>query len=174
MNEATPQTIGQRIAQLRQANGWTQQALAERIAISRVAISHIEMDLSTPGERTVTLLAGVFKLSPQALVAGTTYPQAKAERLPVAVCSYTALEVDLALLENDLAWLERLEGSRRRFHLLEEVRERWLPRLEQWRRQTVDSRQQEQLDAAFAALRLAASRNDGERLQAASRNQHGG
>ena len=71
MKEVTPETIGQRIAQLRQANGWTQQALAERIAISRVAISHIEMDLTTPGERTIALLAGVFKLSPQALVADT-------------------------------------------------------------------------------------------------------
>jgi len=157
MKEVTPETIGQRIAQLRQANGWTQQALAERIAISRVAISHIEMDLTTPGERTIALLAGVFKLSPQALVADTTYPQAKAERLPPVVCSYTALEVDLSLLENDLGWLERLAGSREYPRLLEEVRARWLPRLEQWRREVLDGEQQGQLEAAFAALRAAAN-----------------
>lgn len=157
MKEKTPQTIGQRIAALRQAHGWTQQALAERVAISRVAISHIEMDLSTPGERTIALLAGLFKLSPQALVADTTYPRAKAERLPAVVCSYTALELDLSLLENDLAWLDRLPESGNRWRLLEEVRARWLPRLEQWRQEVMEPQQQEQLDAAFAALRAVAS-----------------
>lgn len=156
MKEKTTQTIGQRIAELRQAHGWTQQALADRVAISRVAISHIEMDLSTPGERTIALLAGVFKLSPQTVVAHTTYPPAKAERLPPVVCSYTALEVDLSLLENDLAWLERLAESGDYWRLLEEVRVRWLPRLEQWRQQVMEPQQQEQLDAAFAALRAAA------------------
>ena len=155
MKDVTPETIGQRIARLRQANGWTQQALAERIAISRVAISHIEMDLSTPGERTIALLAGVFKSSPQELVADTTYPRAKAERLPPVVCSYTALEVDLSLLENDLAWLERLGDSRQHPRLLEEVRARWLPRLERWRRQVLGGEQERQLSAAFAALRAA-------------------
>lgn len=157
MKEQTDQTIGERIAALRQANGWTQQALAERVAISRVAISHIEMDLSTPGERTIALLAGVFKLSPQALVADTTYPRAKAERLPAVVCSYTTLEVDLSLLENDLAWLDRLAESGDYWRLLEEVRARWLLRLERWRQEMVEPQQQEQLDAAFAALRAAAS-----------------
>src|SRR3989304_8739475 len=99
------ETIGKRIARLRQETGWTQRALAARRAISRVAVSQIEMDLTLPSERTVTLLAGLFKLSPQALVEGTTYPLAKAERLPQVACCYTALEYDLALL-NDLAWIE--------------------------------------------------------------------
>jgi transcriptional regulator with XRE-family HTH domain len=159
MKDTTPETIGQRIAQLRQAQGWTQQALAERIAISRVAVSHIEMDLSTPGERTIALLAGVFKLSPQTLVADTTYPQAKAERLPPVVCSYTDTEVDLALLENDLAWLERLAGSRHYPRLVEEVRARWLPRLERWQQQVLDAEQVRQLEVASAALRAAAGVN---------------
>ena len=38
--------IGKRIARLRTARGWTQQYLAERLAMSRVAISHIELALS--------------------------------------------------------------------------------------------------------------------------------
>ena len=156
MKEATAETIGERIARLRQAQGWTQQALADRIAISRVAISHIEMDLSTPGERTITLMAGMFKLTPYELVAGTTYPQAKAERLPAVACSHTALEVDLALLKNDLAWLERLAGSRHHPRLLEETRSRWLPKLETWRSQLLDADQEAQLEAAVAALRAAA------------------
>jgi len=40
MNES----IRKRIARLHQGNGWTQQSLADRVAMSRVAISHIEMD----------------------------------------------------------------------------------------------------------------------------------
>jgi transcriptional regulator with XRE-family HTH domain len=102
------ESLGKRIGRLRAENGWTQQALAARLAVSRVAISHIEMGLTIPGERTVTLLAGIFKLSPHELVEGTSYPQAKAERLPEVACCFTTLERDLALLENDLVWLERL------------------------------------------------------------------
>ncbi len=103
---STPELIGKRIARLRSEIGWTQKALATRLAISRVAISHIEMDLSLPSERTVILLAGIFKLSPHALVTGTTYPQAKAERLPAVVCWYTKLELEIALMQNDLSWIE--------------------------------------------------------------------
>ena len=71
------------IARLRHELGWTQQELAERLAISRVAVSHLESGTSVPSERTITLLAGVFKLEPHELVADTGYPIAKAERLPV-------------------------------------------------------------------------------------------
>ena len=69
MRREPQETIGQRIARLRQQMGWTQEALAERVAISRVAISHFEMDIAIPSERTITLLAGLFKLSPPELVA---------------------------------------------------------------------------------------------------------
>jgi len=105
-----PEPIGKRIARLRNARGWTQQSLAYRLAASRVAISHIEMDLTVPSERTITLLAGLFKMTPYALVEGTTYPQARSERLPTLTCCYTALETGQACLENDLAWLDRLHG----------------------------------------------------------------
>ncbi|MGD9092730.1 MAG: helix-turn-helix transcriptional regulator, partial [Anaerolineales bacterium] len=102
------ESIGSRIARHRTTHGWTQQALADRLAISRVAVSHIEMDLTIPGERTITLLAGVFKQSPHEFVDGTTYPSTKAERLPSITCSYTQLELDLAIMENELEWLSRL------------------------------------------------------------------
>lgn len=133
-----PETIGKRIARLRTASGWTQQQLAERLAISRVAVSHIEMDLTIPGERTITLLAGLFKLTPYELVRESTYPPAKAERLPYRVCSYTKLEVELLLLENDLNWLERMkevpamEGMRRQVIIEWEDRLlRWLEEMDQ-------------------------------------------
>ncbi|MEA3077379.1 MAG: hypothetical protein QOF60_2287 [Actinomycetota bacterium] len=96
-----PVSLGQRIAQLRGDLGWTQQELAERLAISRVGLSHLEAGMSTPGERTIALLAGLFKMEPHELVAGTSYPDAKAERLPVVVCRYTEVELQLRLLELD-------------------------------------------------------------------------
>jgi transcriptional regulator with XRE-family HTH domain len=126
------ETIGKRIARLRQQHNYTQEQLAERVAVSRVAVSHIEMDLSLPGERTVTLLAGVFKCSPPELVEGTTYPQAKAERLPLVACCYTEMELQLALLENDLAWVERLKETVYGERWTAEVRQEWLVRLGGW------------------------------------------
>ena len=65
------ESLGQRIAKQRADLGWTQAELAERVGISRVALSHTEAGISSPGERTVALLAGVFKLEPHELVRGT-------------------------------------------------------------------------------------------------------
>jgi len=106
-----PESLGRRIAAHRSKLGWTQQELADRLAVSRVAVSHLEAGMSDPGERTVALLAGVFKVEPLELVAETTYPQAKAERLPTVVARHTEVEHQLELLANDLAWLERTDGS---------------------------------------------------------------
>jgi transcriptional regulator with XRE-family HTH domain len=100
-------SLGQRIGALRAERGWTQQQLADRLGISRVAVSHLETDLNTPGERTVALLAGVFRMEPHDLVAGTSYPVAKADRLPLVVARWTEAEHQIALLGRDLAWLER-------------------------------------------------------------------
>src|SRR5699024_9466205 len=124
----------------------------ERVAISRVAISHFELDIAIPSERTITLLAGLFKLTPPELVAGTTYPDAKAERLPLAACSYTPLELALALLHNDLDWLRRLAPHRGRPQFAAEVRSHWLPELARWRRLVIDSASQSAIDDARQAL----------------------
>jgi hypothetical protein len=70
--------------------------------------------MTVPGERTVVLLAGLFKVEPRELVAGTTYPGAKAERLPAVAARYTETEMLLALLDSDLAWLERTGDDHRR------------------------------------------------------------
>src|SRR5437588_12765893 len=102
--------LGRRIARLRRQLGWTQQELADRISISRAAVSHLESGVSVPSERTVTLLAGVFKLEPVELVADTDYPIAKAERLPVAAARYTEVELQLRLYAatpDDPTWPER-------------------------------------------------------------------
>ena len=99
-------SLGQRLAALRNDRGWTQQQLADRLGISRVAVSHLETDLNTPSERTIALLAGLFRLEPHDLVAGTSYPVAKADRLPLVVARWTEVEHQLGLLGRDLAWLD--------------------------------------------------------------------
>ena len=111
-----PELLSQRIALLRARRGWTQAELAERLAASHVAVSHFEMGLALPSERTIVLLTGVFKLEPHELIAGTSYPMPKAERLPSVACRYTEVELQLALLQRDLGWLARVtdEALRRR------------------------------------------------------------
>src|SRR3954463_7628445 len=93
--------LGRRIASFRSSLGWTQQDLADRLAVSRVAVSHIEAGVREPGERTVVLLAGLFKVEPWELVARTAPPEAKTERLPAVACRYTEVELQLRLLEQD-------------------------------------------------------------------------
>ena len=100
------ESLGRKIARLRSERGWTQEQLAERLAVSRVAVSHIEMGLSVPSERTVVLLAGMFNLEPPQLVAGTSYPDAKRDRLPATTTRYTAVDLLAALLEADIAWVQ--------------------------------------------------------------------
>ena len=107
-------SLGRRIADLRAERSWTQQQLADRLGISRVAVSHLETDLNVAGERTVALLAGCFGMEPHDLVSGTTYPLAKADRLPVVVARWTEVEHQVALLDRDLWWVVRpgaLTGS---------------------------------------------------------------
>jgi|GEM_PF-1126102 transcriptional regulator with XRE-family HTH domain len=123
---SSPEVLGQRIARLRAQRGWTQQELAERLAASRVAVSHFEMGLAMPSERTVVLLAGLFGFEPHEFVEGTNYPVAKAERLPLVTCRYTEVEHQLALMHRDLSWLERVERPDLREAVLTEWREKLL------------------------------------------------
>ena len=141
--------LGRRIAKRRADLGWTQQELADRIAVSRVAVSHLESDLSTAGERTVALLAGVFGVEPHELVAGTRYPAAKADRLPLVVARYTEVELQCRLLDRDLELFERggdpslLDG--------------WADRLAALHDEVLDQRQRTLLEQAGARLRRALS-----------------
>ncbi len=98
--------------------------------MSRVAVSHIEMDLTIPSERSITLMAGIFKLSPFELVEGTTYPRAKAERLPELTNLYTQLELDLALITNDVKWLARLENPGFKLKCTNEIILKWSSHLD--------------------------------------------
>ena len=117
------ENLGRRIGALRASFAMTQQEVADRLGVSRVAVSHIEAGMSVPGERTVVLLAGLFKLEPLELVAGTKYPMAKAERLPLVAARHTEVELQLALCERDLEWVERTGRCGR------DVADRWRPAL---------------------------------------------
>jgi transcriptional regulator with XRE-family HTH domain len=108
---AHPQPFGRRISERRVTAGLTQQQLSVRIAMSRAALSHLEGGITVASERTVCLLAGVFDLEPHELVAGTDYPIAKAERLPLFVARHSRVDLALALLNNDLAWCARLDDK---------------------------------------------------------------
>ena len=138
------ENLGRRIARLRGDRGWTQQELAARLAVSRVAVSHMEAGITLPGERTVALLAGLFKLEPHDLVAGTSYPVAKAERLPVVVCLYTEVELQLRLLDADR---ERLGSSFEQAEV-----EEWRRKLTKLRAVSHDLREQRLVDEALEAL----------------------
>lgn len=126
------ESIGKRIALLRQKNGWTQASFASRLAMSRVAISHIEMDLSIPSERSITLMAGIFKLSPLELVEHTTYPKAKMERLPELNAIYTELELQYLLLLNDMEWLRKIDDTVTKNINLKQLLDKWLPWMDSW------------------------------------------
>jgi transcriptional regulator with XRE-family HTH domain len=143
-----PEPLGQRIARLRARQGWTQQELAERLAASRVAVSHFEMGLAIPSERTVVLLAGLFGQEPHELVAGTSYPAAKAERLPPVACRYTEVELQLALLRRDLEWAARVGDADLRRDVLAE----WRQRIDELSQSAYDVRERKLLVAALGEI----------------------
>ena len=140
-------SLGRRIGKLRAELGWTQQELADRVAVSRVALSHLESDLSTAGERTVALLATVFGMEPHELIAGTTYPTAKADRLPLVVARHTEVELQCRLLDRDL----EEHGRTGDVTLLDG----WAHQLAALDRTTIDPRQRELLARAGERLRRA-------------------
>ncbi|MEI7593237.1 MAG: helix-turn-helix domain-containing protein [Actinomycetes bacterium] len=130
------ENLGRRIADHRSKLGITQQELAERLGISRVAVSHVESGLSDPSERTVTLMAGLFKVEPWVLVSGTNYPVAKVDRLPVVAARYTEVEMQLKLLDLDLEWIIGLSAGEADRRL-----EQWRVRLRFLAAQTFDRRE---------------------------------
>lgn len=140
------ESLGRRIADHRAKLGLTQQELAERVGISRVAVSNLEAGMSDPSERTVALLAGLFKLEPYELVAGTSYPPAKADRLPLVVARHTEVDLQLELFANDLEWMDRTGDDRARLA-------EWRSRLAALLESAHDPRERDAIRAALARAR---------------------
>ena len=142
------QPFGRRVGDHRAAAGMTQQQLSARIAMSRAALSHLEAGITVASERSVCLLAGVFGVEPHELVAGTDYPIAKAERLPLSVARHTHVDLLLAVLDNDLAWCARLEDRA----VTAELVDGWLRRLSVQADEIADPGERARLRAARTAV----------------------
>ena len=145
-------TLGQRIALLRSQRAWTQADLAARLGSSRVAVSHFEMGLAVPSERTVVLLAGLFKQEPHELVAETDYPGGKSERLPLVACRYTEIELRLKLLRRDLDWLRRIPEGPTRTRLMPQTLAGWGTELSRMGEEALDPGERALLRNARQAL----------------------
>jgi transcriptional regulator with XRE-family HTH domain len=148
------ESFGRRVAKLRADLGWTQARLAERVALSRVGLSHLEGAISVPSERTVTLLAGVFGREPHELVGGTDYPAAKAERLPLVAARHTEVDHQLAVLDA-LAGLAARAGEidgRVGERLAADLRHEWRGRLAALLERTEDAESRRALRSALRGL----------------------
>ena len=122
------------------------------MGLSRVFISHLEAGITIAGERTVVLLAGAFRVEPHELIEGTSYPPAKAERLPLVAARYTEIEHQLALLDNDLMWMESAHGT-----TVERVRAEWTQRLSVLAKAAWDQEESQAIHDALGRLRAARS-----------------
>jgi transcriptional regulator with XRE-family HTH domain len=149
--EVVDERLGNRIGRLRVEHSYTQAELAERVGISRVAVSHLESSRTVASERTVALLAGIFDREPHQLVAGTDYPPSKAERLPVVAARYTEVEHQLGVLDAELRLVEKLPptiAARERQRLADE----WGALLRGLVAAAVDGRERDRLRAALDGL----------------------
>jgi signal transduction histidine kinase len=75
--------------------------------------------------------------------------------LPAKACCYTRLEVDLGLLENDLAWLSRITPSPERNRIARELHQTWTTRLSDWSWQTYEPTEKDAIAAAQQELNAA-------------------
>ena len=65
------------------------------------------------------------------------------------------LEMDIALLKNDLDWLKRLQGWSDQNRHREEIRQKWGSRLSHWSQYSIDDDEKEMINAALRELELA-------------------
>jgi hypothetical protein len=77
-------------------------------------------------------------------VAGTSYPLAKVDRLPLVAARHTEVELQVRLLDRDLDWVERTGDAR--------ALDGWSDRLAGLAVDTFDERQRLLLDQARARL----------------------
>lgn len=125
-----------------------------------MAVSHLENDINVPGERTVALLAGCFRMEPHELVEDTTYPVAKADRLPLVAARWTEVEHRLSLLERDLWWLER--DDRGGASVAQELLVEWQQTLQSLAQQTHDPEEVEMVANAQKQVADLRARGNGQ------------
>ena len=75
-------TLGERIQDYRKKGGLSQEALAERLGVSRQAVSKWEVDAAQPELDKVVALAKVFGITTDQLLLGTEPPRSGADQVP--------------------------------------------------------------------------------------------
>jgi transcriptional regulator with XRE-family HTH domain len=65
-------TVGERLAELRQARRWTQPEVAKRLGLTRVSVSNHERDTTMPDEPTLRRYADLYGVGVEALRYGTS------------------------------------------------------------------------------------------------------
>ena len=73
-------SIGERIRQLREARGWTQDELAEAAEMNRVTVAKYERGIIEPRTKSLAKLAQAFEISADALISGEQASPAEDER----------------------------------------------------------------------------------------------
>ena len=107
--------------------------------------------MSVANEHTVVLLAASFGFEPHELVGGTDYPEAKSERLPLVAARHTEVDLQLALLANDLDWLDTVAAllePAAAARLRADTLQRWADRLTELAGRVADRAERERLTEA--------------------------
>jgi hypothetical protein len=68
------------------------------------------------------------------------------------VCSYTPFEMAMALFENDMAWMDRIQGSSIYQDMIAHLAEIWAQGLAEWADEDLDETQRRQVEAARSKL----------------------
>ena len=71
-NDEHPAELGRRVRALREARGWSQEQLGERIGLHRTYIGHIERGEVNPSLSNIVLVATGLEVDPAELVKGMT------------------------------------------------------------------------------------------------------
>lgn len=75
-------TIGQRISELRKKYSYSQEYVAEKLGVSRQAVSKWENDTTAPDTYNLIALAELFNVSVEYIAVGKQYEQAEVLNLP--------------------------------------------------------------------------------------------
>lgn len=66
--QGAPRTLGERVAMIRKAWGWTQEELASRLRVRSATVSAWERCIATPNGISLIALASVLNTTPEALL----------------------------------------------------------------------------------------------------------
>lgn len=109
-----PRTLGQRVAQIRKAWGWTQEDLADHLRVRKATVSAWERQIAQPNGISLIALAAVLNTTPEALLGeapftvpptltGVADPTFSAYRLPQPMDPTQVLIVEAGSVQESLA-----------------------------------------------------------------------